>query len=250
MPYIRLNQNGEREYLEEAPKYFYDNGVPVDDEWLITNENVYPVVDQDISKETDVVDIIVKDIDDWEIDTNNFIKSVWVVKDIPPEDCDDFYQYAELNDESKWKKTTEYIHRTYTVKTYSLDEVKTRLRDELKEKRYKIETGGYLFYDESENEIKIETNRVSQIRLANYCMFDGSIDLNWKTYGKFITLKSDDIKKLNTYLQNFIKECFDNEARIYTLIENAVDYIELKNIYDDEFDLGWPEESIYLETGE
>ncbi len=254
MPYIRLKENGEREYLDTAPKYFFDGGIPVTDEWLITNENIYPVVDQDISEETDVIDIVTKNINDWIVDTNNVIRTVRIVKDEDPGVYEESYQYTQLQNEELWKIETDYIYRTYDIITKSLDEAKSDLKITLKNNRYIIETGGFYFYYDSTSQgdhYNIETNRENQIQILSYSIIGESFEeINWKSYDQFITLTPDNITSLHISLQTFVKMCFDNELRIATLIDEAVDYDELKNIYDVEFIEGWPNESIYLDTGE
>ena len=249
MPYIKLKSNGEKEYLETAPKYFFDGGMPVTDKWLIDNENTYPVVNQDISGETDVIDTITKDIDDWLIDTDNIIRTVWIVKDRAPGKYEKSYQYIQLEDEKLWVKEKNYIYRTYVIITKSLDEVKNDLKKTLESYRYNVETGGFYFYYNPESQTDhydIETDRNTQTKILSYSMLCDSIkEINWKSYNKFITLTSDNITSLHISLQNFVNRCFDNELRIVTLIDKIADYDELKNIYDIEFNEGWPNESIY-----
>ena len=51
-----------------------------------------------------------------------------------------------------------------------------------------------------------------------------------KSYDQFITFTPEEVITLHLSLQNFVKACFDNELRIVTLIDEAANYDELKNI--------------------
>lgn len=250
MPYIKIYKNGKRKFLENAPKYYHDGGAPVSDEWLIKHENIYPLVDQNISEETDVISIIEKPIKDWIINKNNVVKSCWIVINEPIVDkYDEFYQSLDLNDESKWIKDDKYIYRTFSVSTKDIETVKNDLKRELKEKRKRIETGGlrYYFKQEQEKYYKIQTDTDSQLKLSKYFMLlELFEDVNWKTFDEFITLTPENIKDLFSTIQFFVKSCFDNEKRILYLIESTSNYEELKTVYNDEFNIGWNPYSMYL----
>lgn len=249
MGYVRL-KNGKREYLKSAPKYFFDGGTPVSDGWLVANENIYPVVDQDISDEVEVVEIIENPIEEWIVNEVDITRTFTVVKDDLPKHYDDFYQYLELNNEDKWVRDGHHLFRTYSIVDKTVDEVKIELKIKLQEKRRAIETGGYKFSEDDQGKyICINTDLESQSKLAIYALtLDPTYDfISWKSFDKFISLSPEQIKKLHLYITNFIKGCFENERRIVDLIDAADDYSELKEVYEEQFDKEWPTEaSIYL----
>lgn len=253
MAYVKLKSDNTREYLESAPKYFFDGGIPVSDEWLIVNENIYPVVDQDLSSETDVIELIEQPIEDWTLNETNITRTYKVVKDDEIPNYDAFYQHPVLNNQSEWVTDGIYILRTYTILTTSIDDMKSELKIRLKDKRKVIETGGFKYnYIESEQGTYylIASDLESQSKLSIYAItVDNYESIKWKSFNQFITFTPDEIKALNLSLNDFVKRCFDNEERISNLIDDATDYTELKEVYLVQFEEGWSNESSIYLTG-
>jgi len=215
--YVKVENNHIIQEVDR-PAWYFDDGKPVTDEWLVENENIFPVVD-DENKPTvtpgcsDYEFIVMNPLDEWIIDRDN-------------------------------KK----VIKTFTKVIKTLDEMKNLYFEKVKVLRTNYENGGMTFIDSNNNTLKIQTDRSSRSNLTsafiaaqNNLREENSL---WKTIDGFVAISNADIIDLAQQVLSFIQTCFNNEKSLQDKIKN-VDHINALsriNLQD-----GWPNNSLFSE---
>ena len=262
MQYLKINEDGTRKLYPRKPQWFNDSGELVSDQYLLENENIYPVKEPEIPvSEAYIGYPKTKPIEEWTINDTTATKNVWIyVNDRPS--YDGFYQSIEKNSEDKWieesvdGKDYDRIKMTFTLKEKTLDEKKVDMKEELADRRWNVETGGMDFTSNSTGKnYKIHTDRESQSKLiAVYLLAtQGKItEKSWKTKEGFKILSAQEIIEMAETLENFVQECYNNEERISNLIDSCSSIDDLRDlitietdndgniIKENEFDKQWP----------
>lgn len=119
-----------------------------------------------------------------------------------------------------------------------IEDIKPALKAHLAAKRYSIETGGIIVGGK-----KIITDRDSQYMISgavNAINLNPSMIVKFKTAEGFIELNKDAIIFLATAVANHVQACFSREADLVVDIDSASTFAELKSIYDNDMNTGWP----------
>ncbi len=246
MQYIKYDKSGKIEkILENKPKWYLEDGSLVTDEWLIENENMYPVIDIE-PNEKNIWGIEKKEPVDW-IKHDKYIEvTYWIIKDELPE-YDSFDQYLELKNRKDWKTIDPYIFRTYDIKTFDINDIKNDLTNYARDIRVNVLLSG-IYYKINNIDVEFNIDNETRMILLQYYLFlDEKESVDWKLKdGSFIMLTKQQIFDIMNSITLFIKQCFDNENRLVNLIKNANNTIDVKNIFKNEFDKGWDNKTSIL----
>ena len=113
--------------------------------------------------------------------------------------------------------------------TPTFEDLKVRKYREIATARYNAEIAGVTI-----NGVLIRTDRETQAVLTAACLqayIDSGYSLNWKTGdGTFVSLPAEQIMAFGTAVRAHVQSCFDHEAELSPLIENAETEAELEAI--------------------
>jgi len=202
--------DGQITEIVPRPNWFMDDGNPVTDQWLKENENLHPVLEGTLPQ------------------------------------IDQETQYYEDADWSQWSITDNGVVKKYNIVNIPFENIKQNYFNNVHSRRLAVETGGIIFTDSNGQELKIQTDRVSQSKImASYqAVKDGLRQDNslWKTIDGFVAISNDDMIALATTVLAFVQSCFDREKALTDEVESAQSIEELKNI---SIRTGWPANALY-----
>lgn len=143
--------------------------------------------------------------------------------------------YNETVDYDWENWTYDYVQQTLVYSPIDLSVLKQRKKDQVAAIRWEKERIGTNF-----NGLNIPTDDVTQTKILGAALA-ATIDLNytvkWKTPLGFIDLDSTMILALAQTIRSHIQLCFDREAELSTLIDQAADVTALDSI---DISQGWP----------
>lgn len=240
MQYLKINEDGSRKLYPKKPQWFTDSGELVSDDYLLNNENMYPVVEPYIpTSEAYIGEPKTKPVEEWVINDTTATKNVWIYVEDKPS-YDKFYQNIEKNNEDNWVEEIvdgedyDRIKITYTLKEKTVQEKQADMKDELAAKRWKYETNGMLFESAtSGNTYEIHTDRDSQSKIvgAQLSAKEGNFtEKKWKTKEGYKILTADEIIEMAGVLEQHVQGCYDNESRIMDLIDGCSTIEELRDL--------------------
>lgn len=109
-----------------------------------------------------------------------------------------------------------------------LEQLVKSKRDEIANKRYIVETGGFTLPDGTPVKTDLPTRLILTMAKMNALADPNYVIPNWKLpTGHFVTLTSENIINIAIAGEMFIQSCFDKEATLVAEIENATTRIEL-----------------------
>ena len=200
---------------KRRPNWFDSSGEYLTDEQFIQRENLYPLLRGDETK---------------------------------PQ-YDDYYQFLQKNAITDWNVFNDRVEVTWEILDEDIETVRSREINNLSKKRWRVETGGMTFEDESQNVLKIHTDRESQSKIIGSAQAakddmrtDGS---KWKTFDGFISISNSDMISLGYSLLDFVQSCYNREEIVGNLLLDTSNTInDIKNIVNNEFNNGWPVNSL------
>lgn len=159
---------------------------------------------------------------------------VYVLSDEIPECNKMFYTYFDRGIDASGSDFSIRWGRTER----NIEDIKPAMKASLAAKRYGIETGGITVGGK-----KIITDRDSQYMISgavNAVNLDPLRIIKFKTAEGFIELNKDAIIFLASAVADHVQACFAREADLTSLVDNSTTFDELKSIYDNDFNSGWP----------
>jgi hypothetical protein len=254
--YIRIREDNSRQYLSGKPSWFFDDGLPVSDEWLILNDNTYPIVDQSVDQPYD--GLKEDAIDDWVLVDEGLLTGyiqrtfTKVFNNFP--EYDSFYQFLQVKDDSVWETDVDgNLLKTYDIISKDFETKKTEIINELEDIRWNYEVGG-LSYTVSpsgtpELSYNVYTDRESQGKMTGiFFIALNELDTNnraWKTMTGFVDFTPNQIINMGQTMLIFVQSCYDCEKVILYLINQAETISDLKIIYNEQFNTGWPSNAVF-----
>ncbi len=191
------------------PNWYLDSGEPVDDTWLLENENLRVLLEGDLPTVNDET------------------------------------QYIEQNEYSQWVINDTTVTKTYTIINIPFEETKEVYLRKPHDIRKLYEEGGINFTDTNTTILRIQTDRASQAKISASYMAakDGIRTENslWKTMDGFVAISNVDMISLGQAVLNHVQLCFNNENVLYNEVNGCTTYTQLQEI---DFSAGWPSNSI------
>lgn len=123
---------------------------------------------------------------------------------------------------------------SYTIGYKRVDEVKSELKDKLKQIRYEKEIAGTTIIIDNK-ELKISTSRDARnVYLQKYSILDDDATINWKFDDCFINISKEQLKSILVAIDHHVQAVFDWENTMTAAIDSCNTVFELDAIVLEE----------------
>ena len=149
-------------------------------------------------------------------------------------------QYIEKKDIKDWNVKEKTVEITYNIIDYSIEQLKTKAKSIIEQKREHAENHGYIFELSTGETIKLETSHQSLLKtISAYILCKEGLRVNnsyFKTKDDIKQISNDDFILMAKKYFQFIDDLFEKEATAIELLKTSNTKTKIKNVVNNFID--------------